>query len=120
MKISNLNADLRWNNQNGKTSRGSEIMPEHNPAYRKASGGEDFLEISDEALKRHKEAKILSFEEGRRKKEADNNRSLTENTNLSAAAKSDRIKDMIAGNRYDFNNNDILAETADMVLTFLG
>jgi hypothetical protein len=117
MKISNLNTDLRWNNQNGKTHRGSEPMPDYKPAYRKASGGADFLEISDEALKRHKESKVLSFEEGRLKKEAENNKSITDNTNLPDTAKSDRIKNMIDHNRYDFNSNEILAETAERMIS---
>jgi len=116
MKIANLNTGFNGNNQYGKSVRGSEPMPNHTPGFRKASGGEDFLEISDEAVKRHKEAKILNFEESRRKKEAKETAAFTENMNLTDRAKTGRIKDMIADDKYNFNDPEILGETAERVI----
>ncbi len=116
MKIANLNTGFNGNNQYGKSVRGSEPMPNHTPGYRKASGGEDFLEISDEAVKRHKEAKILSFEEARLKKEAGYTEALTENSNLPDRTKTGRIRDMIANDKYNFNDGKVLGETAERVI----
>ncbi|HNX24739.1 MAG TPA: hypothetical protein PKG60_11885 [Spirochaetota bacterium] len=118
MKITNLNTGFRDNNQYGKKAGVSEPAPKYTPAYRKASGGEDFLEISDEAVKRHREARILSFEDGRRRKEAMNSEISADNTNLPDMAKAGRIKDMVINNKYDFNDAEILAETAERVIGF--
>jgi len=120
MKISNFNTGLKWNNQYGKTSGGSASAPDHTPAFRKASGGEDFLEISDEAAKRHKEAKILSFEDGRRKREAREAGALIDNIILADKTKAGRIKDMISNDKYDFNDAAVISETAERIIEFIG
>jgi len=120
MKISNFNKAFQGNNQFGKTVKGSEPAPDYKPAFRKASGGEDFLEISDEAVKRHKEAKILSFEDGRRKREAVNTKILIEGSISRDITTVGRIKDMIENDRYDFNDIKILGETAERVMGFIG
>jgi hypothetical protein len=120
MKISDFNTGLKWNNQYGKTSGSSASAPDHTPAFKKASGGEDFLEISDEAVKRHKEAKVLSFENGRRKREALNAKILIEDSISRDITTVGRIKDMIENDKYDFNDVKILGETAERVLGFIG
>lgn len=120
MKITNLNTGFHGNSQFGKTVKGSEHTPDYKPAYRKASGGEDFLEISDEALKRHKEARILSFEDGRLKKEVREIEVMIAETVLPDNTKAGRIKDMISSNNYDFNDGKILKEAAERVIAFIG
>ena len=120
MKISNFNTGLKWNNQYGKTSGGSASSPDHTPAFRKASGGEDFLEISDEAVKRHEEAKILSFEDGRRKKETRDAVIIIEESKSRDITTAGRIKDMIENDSYDFNDARILGETAERIMGFIG
>jgi len=119
MKITNLNTGFNGNNQYGKSVRGSEPMPNHTPGYRKASGGEDFLEISDEAVKRHKEAKILNFEDGRRRKEIRDAGVIINSLIISDVSKVERIRDMIVNNGYDFNDGKILGETAERVFELL-
>jgi len=116
MKITNFNTGLKWNNQHEKASAGSGQRPDNTPVYRKASGGEDFLEISDEAVKRHKEAKILSFEDGRRRKEVRDAAVIINSLIISDGIKVERIRDMIADNRYDFNDVKILGETAERII----
>ena len=116
MKIANLNTGFNGNNQYGKSVRGSEPMPNHTPGYRKASGGEDFLEISDEAMKKHREAKILSFEDGRRRKEVRDAGVIINSLIISDVSKVGRISDMIVNDCYDFNDGKILGETAERVI----
>ena len=114
MKITNLNNAHRGNNKYGKTVRGSEPVL----SYKRASGGEDFLEISDEAFRLYTESRVLNFEEGRRKKEAREavisaGDLITRDKNSAA-----RIIDMINTNNYDFNNAEIISETAERVIGF--
>lgn len=120
MKISNFNTGLKWNNQYGNASGGSASSTDNTPAFRKASGGEDFLEISDEAVKRHKEAKILSFDDGRRKREAANTKILIEGSISRDITTVERIKDMIENDGYNFNDIKILGETAERIMGFIG
>lgn len=120
MKISNFNSAFNGNSQFGKTVKGSEPAPDYKPAYRKASGGEDFLEISDEAVKRHKEATILSFEDGRRRKDIHDAGVLINSLIVNDINRVESISDMIANGGYDFNDVKIIGETAERIIGFIG
>jgi hypothetical protein len=119
MKISDFNTGLKWNNRYGKTPGGSGTAPDYTPVFRKASGGEDFLEISDEAVKRFKEAKILSYEDGRKKRDARESEVTASEINLKGMTRAERIMDLISNDRYDFNDIKILGETAERVMSFI-
>jgi anti-sigma28 factor (negative regulator of flagellin synthesis) len=78
-------------------------------SYKRASGGEDFLDISQEALTRYTKAQIVDMADQRIKKEAAEYISGLNSDNKKAA----EIKALIASGGYSFDRYDLLAETAE-------
>jgi hypothetical protein len=120
MKITNFNTGFNSSNQNGKSVRGSEPVSNHTPVFKKASGGEDFIDISREAVMKHREAKILNFTEALIKKETAKPGlkpvSLTDNKQNNTH----NIVEMVQTGRYNFDDASVLSETAERLLAFLG
>ncbi len=120
MKITNFNTGFNSNNQYGKSVKESEPMPKHTPGLKKASGGEDFIEISREAVMKHREAKIVNFTEALIKREAVKPENRLEDLKNDILEKASHVKEMTAAGRYNFDDESVLSETAERLLAFLG
>ncbi len=84
------------------------------PAYKKASGGEDFLNISPEAEKKFHEAEIISLAEFRAGK------GITDGfSGDSGEARAAKIKKQIADGVYNFDSEKIVSETAELLVGFM-
>jgi hypothetical protein len=119
MKITNFNTGFNSSNQYGKPVRGSEPVSNQTPVFKKASGGEDFIEISREAVMKHREGKILNFTEALIKKEAAKSENGAENQTDSKTKKNSYIMETIRTDRYNFDDESALSETAERLLAFL-
>lgn len=120
MKITNFNTQSGWNKQSGKREIAAGNEPVRKPVFRKASGGEDYLEISREAAERHMETKILSFTEARLKKMAHNAEHLSDNSRSGNSTAAGITREMINSDKYDFNSHEVLAGTAERILGLIG
>lgn len=84
------------------------------PVYRRASGGEDFLDISAEAERKYRAAEVISLAEYRLKKEniGADGKSLSEN-------RAAEVKTLIKDGSYDFDSAGVLEETSERLAGFL-